>query len=57
MIIHGIEDQTVPIEPTGEAAKDTIKQASFKFYDGAPHGLFLTHKDYLYKDIHDFVNG
>ena len=33
-----------------------IPNATFKRYDGAPHGLFVTEKDQLAKDIMQFIN-
>ena len=55
LIIHGTADKTVPIEAAGEAAAQGIPHAKFIKYDGAPHGLFITHKARLIKDILEFV--
>ena len=55
LIIHGTADATVPIEASGRAAAKAIKSAALKEYDGAPHGLFATHKEQLEKDLIEFI--
>lgn len=56
LIIHGTSDKTVPIKPTGEAAAKLIRMATFKSYDGAAHGLFITHKKELNDDLLMFLD-
>jgi len=56
LVIHGTEDKTVPMEATGLQAAMAIPGASLKKYEGAPHGLFITHKDELLEDIAAFVS-
>ena len=55
LIVHGTSDQTVPIDASGRAAAAAIPGALLKEYDGAPHGVFATHKDQLTQDLLDFV--
>lgn len=55
MIIHGTADKTVPIEPSAEAAARAIAHATFHRYEGAPHGLFITHKNRLIEDLLGFL--
>ena len=55
LIIHGTSDQTVPIDATGRAAARAIPHARLIEYDGAPHGLFATHKDRLTNDLLAFL--
>ncbi len=55
LIIHGTEDKTVPIDATGRAAARGIAQAKLIEYDGAPHGLFITHKERLTSDLLAFL--
>lgn len=57
LIIHGESDKTVPIKPSAEAAAKMIKSAKLKTYDGAPHGLFITHKKQLNDDLLMFLEG
>ena len=55
LIIHGTEDKTVPIDASSRAAAKGIQQSTLVEYDGAPHGLFATHKRRLTKDLIDFL--
>lgn len=56
LIIHGTADKTVPIDASGRAAARGIPQAKLIEYDGAPHGLFATHKDRLTSDLLAFLS-
>jgi len=51
LVIHGSDDQIVPIETSGKASAALIKGAKFLVYPGAPHGLADTHKDRLNQDL------
>jgi len=55
LIIHGTADKTVPIDPTGRAAARGISHAKLIEYDGAPHGVFATHKTQLTADLLAFL--
>ena len=55
LIIHGTGDRTVPIEPTARAAARALPHATLIEYEGAPHGLFATHKDQLTRDLIAFL--
>lgn len=55
LIIHGDSDKTVPIESSGEKSAELLPTATYKVYDGAPHGLFVTEKDRLTQDLLSFV--
>ena len=57
LIIHGTADATVPIDASARAAAAGIKGAQLIEYDGAPHGLFATHKDRLIEDLLGFLGG
>ena len=57
LIIHGTSDKTVPIDATGREAARGIANAKLIEYDGAPHGLFATHKERLTGDLLAFVSG
>ena len=57
LIIHGTDDVTVPIDAAGRAAARGITGSTLVEYDGAPHGLFATHKEKLTKDLLDFISG
>jgi non-heme chloroperoxidase len=55
LVIHGTDDQTVPVEASGRAAARAIKQSTLIEYAGAPHGLFATHKARLSTDLLSFL--
>ena len=55
LVVHGADDQTVPIDATGRAVAAGIKNAKLLEYDGAPHGLFATHEKQLINDLKAFL--
>ncbi|MHC2018155.1 alpha/beta fold hydrolase [Methylobacterium sp. CM6247] len=55
LIIHGDDDQIVPIDAAGRAAVKLVKGAVLKEYPGAPHGLAATRKDQLNADLLAFI--
>lgn len=55
LIIHGTDDKTVPIDASARAAVEGIANATLIEYDGAPHGLFATHKEQLTADLLEFL--
>ena len=55
LIIHGTSDATVPIDATARAAAKGIAGSRLIEYEGAPHGLFATHKDRLTADLLEFL--
>ena len=54
LIIHGDDDQIVPIGAAGLASAKLVKGSTLKVYEGAPHGLTDTHKDRLNADLLEF---
>jgi non-heme chloroperoxidase len=56
LIIHGDDDQIVPIADSALLSSKVIKNAALKVYPGAPHGLPTTHKDQLNADLLAFLN-
>jgi non-heme chloroperoxidase len=55
LIVHGSDDQIVPIDAAGKASAKIIKNAKLLIYEGAPHGLPTTHKDKLNADLLAFL--
>jgi non-heme chloroperoxidase len=55
LIIHGDDDQIVPIADSALLSSKIVKNATLKVYPGAPHGLFATHRDQLNSDLLSFV--
>jgi non-heme chloroperoxidase len=56
LIIHGDDDQIVPIAAAGISSAKLIKDSTLKIYAGAPHGLADTHKEQLNADLLAFLN-
>jgi len=57
LVIHGTDDQVVPIDVGGRASARMIAGATLIEYDGAPHGLTDTHKDRVNADLLAFARG
>ncbi len=55
LVIHGTSDKTVPIDATGRPASKGITNATLLEYEGAPHGLFATHRQRLVNDLLAFL--
>ena len=55
LIVHGDDDQIVPIGASGLASAKLVPHATLKVYAGAPHGLADTHKDQLNADMLAFL--
>jgi non-heme chloroperoxidase len=56
LILHGDDDQIVPIGASALASSKLVKKARLLVYPGAPHGLTDTHKDKLNADLLTFLN-
>jgi non-heme chloroperoxidase len=57
LVIHGDDDQVVPIDASGRATAKIVKGAKLIEYAGAPHGITDTHKDRLNQDLLNFIQG
>ncbi|HZH11990.1 MAG TPA: alpha/beta hydrolase [Microvirga sp.] len=57
LIIHGDDDQIVPIDAAGRASAKLVKGSTLKVYPGGPHGITDTHKDQLNADLLAFIKG
>lgn len=57
LVVHGKSDQTVPLEASAERAAKLLPHGELLAYDGAPHGLYLTHADQLNADLVRFCAG
>ncbi|MDY0872118.1 alpha/beta fold hydrolase [Dongia rigui] len=57
LVIHGDDDQIVPIDAAGRSSAKLVKGAVLKVYPGAPHGITDTHKDQLNADLLAFIKG
>jgi pimeloyl-ACP methyl ester carboxylesterase len=57
LIVHGDKDQGAPLELCGRRTAQAIPNSQLKVYEGAAHGLFLTHRDRLTGDLLNFIRG
>lgn len=55
LIIHGDDDQVVPIGASALHSAKLIKNATLKIYPGAPYGLSYTHQEQLNADLLAFL--
>jgi non-heme chloroperoxidase len=55
LILHGDDDQVVPIGTAAHASGKLVANATLKVYPGAPHGITDTHRDQLSKDLLEFI--
>jgi non-heme chloroperoxidase len=56
LVMHGDDDQIVPIGASAMISSKLIKGASLKIYPGAPHGMCTTLKDQVNADLLAFLN-
>jgi non-heme chloroperoxidase len=55
LVVHGNDDQIVPIRAAGIRSAEIVPNATLKVYEGAPHGLPITHADRLNRDLLNFI--
>jgi non-heme chloroperoxidase len=55
LVIHGDDDQVVPIDAAGRATAALVPGAMLEVYAGAPHGITDTHKERLCEDLLAFA--
>ena len=55
LILHGDDDQIVPIADSAMLSAKLINMAKLKVYKGAPHGMCTTHKGQLNEDLLAFI--
>jgi len=56
LIIHGDDDDIVPIKVSGELTWALIPHSEYIVYSGSPHGLYYTDKEKLNADLLDFIH-
>ena len=54
LILHGDDDQIVPIGASALLSSKLVKGAVLKVYPGLPHGMCSTHKELINVDLHGF---
>ena len=54
-IMHGEDDQIVPVGISALRSSKIVKNATLKVYPGFPHGMCQTHKDVINTDLLEFI--
>jgi len=57
LILHGDDDQIVPIQASALLSSKIVKGSILKVYPGYPHGMCQTHKDDINADLLAFLKG
>jgi non-heme chloroperoxidase len=57
LVMHGDDDQIVPIADSAELSAKLLKNATLKVYKGYPHGMCTTNADVINKDLLAFIRG
>jgi non-heme chloroperoxidase len=55
LIMHGDDDQVVPIADSAELSIKLVKNGTLKVYPGLPHGMFASHPEIINPDILAFI--
>ncbi|QFY63442.1 alpha/beta hydrolase (plasmid) [Rhizobium grahamii] len=55
LVMHGDDDQIVPIADSAELSIKLLKNGTLKIYKGYPHGMLTTHADVINPDLLAFV--
>jgi non-heme chloroperoxidase len=55
LVMHGEDDQIVPVKDSARKSAKLIKGAMEIYYPGAPHGLTETHQDRVNADLLAFI--
>ncbi|MBH0239352.1 alpha/beta fold hydrolase [Methylobrevis albus] len=57
LLMHGTDDQVVPIADSALKAIKLLRHGTLKTYEGLSHGLFATHPDLINADLLAFIEG
>jgi len=57
LIMHGEDDQIVPIANSAKKAALLIRSVKECYYPGAPHGIAATHREQVNADLYAFIEG
>jgi non-heme chloroperoxidase len=55
LVMHGDDDQIVPIDDAGRLSAKIVKNATLKVYPGAPHGMCVTNAEQINADLLAFL--
>lgn len=57
LVMHGDDDQVVPIAISALRSVKLLKNATLKVYEKFPHGMCTTHADVINVDLLKFIKG
>ena len=57
LILHGDDDQIVPLADSALLSAKLVKNATLKVYPGLPHGMCTTHAELINRDLLAFISG
>ena len=57
LVLHGDDDQLVPVDVAGRMTAKIVKNATLKIYPGGPHGMCTTDADKVNADLLAFLQG
>jgi len=57
LVLHGDDDQIVPIEASAKRSVELLKKGTLKVFHGYPHGMCTTHADAINAEILAFIQG
>ena len=57
LVLHGDDDQVVPIADSALLSAKLVEKGTLKVYEGVPHGAFTIHADVINPDILAFLRG
>jgi non-heme chloroperoxidase len=57
LVMHGDDDQVVPIADSALLSVKLLKNGTLKVYEGFPHGMCTTHADIINADLFAFIRG
>lgn len=55
LVMHGTDDQVVPIDDSAHKSIKLLRNGTLKTYEGLPHGMFSTHPDVINADLLSFI--
>jgi non-heme chloroperoxidase len=55
LVLHGDDDQIVPIDNSGRLSAKIVSKAALQVIPGAPHGMCTTHKEQINQHLLDFI--
>jgi non-heme chloroperoxidase len=57
LVMHGDDDQIVPIADSAPLSAKLVKNSTLKVYPGLPHGMCTTHPEVINPDLLAFIRG